>query len=386
MNKKMVCLLTLLLIIAYVYPMQAAFVAPVAEFSYEVDGYVVVVNASQSYDPDGYIANYTWDFGDGYVAYGMEATHTYSSEGIYEVSLTVRDNDGLTNSTSHTIFIDVTPPLTNYTFIPAPNGKNGWYVSNVEVKFSAIDNICGTKSTYYRIDGDNWSIYMEPFIISEEGIHLIEYYSVDFYDNEEMTKGIEIKIDKTPPSTLLNISAQTENGWYNRIVIASLKANDEVAGVNKTFYRMDGGNWIEYAGNISIGEGMHLLQYFSIDFAGNSEMPKEVEINIDITPPQVEIYPSEGIYLFGRKLISSDEAIIIGNITVRAECIDNMAGVEVVEFYLDNSLKAVDDKMPYEWEWNEFAIGKHEIKVTAYDAAGNEASERQEVFIINMKY
>ena len=63
-------------------------------------------DASASYDPDG-IINYTWDFGDGYFGEGQTVEHVYSSykwNGTgyepFNVSLTVKDNEGLTNTTS----------------------------------------------------------------------------------------------------------------------------------------------------------------------------------------------------------------------------------------------------------------------------------------------
>jgi len=37
--------------------------------------------------------NYSWDFGDGNLSYGQNVTHNYSTEDIYEVNLTVTDND-----------------------------------------------------------------------------------------------------------------------------------------------------------------------------------------------------------------------------------------------------------------------------------------------------
>jgi hypothetical protein len=73
--------------------------------------------------------------------------------------------------------------------------------------------------------------------------------------------------------------------------------------------------------------------------------------------------------------------IIIGGITVgvNAYCkngIDRVDknGIDRVEFYIDGILKNTDMDSPYEWGWNERAIGKHEIKVMAYDAKGNSAS------------
>jgi len=51
-------------------------------------------DASESYDPDGEIISFEWDFGDGNIGTGEQVTHNYSQPGIYEVVLTVTDNDG----------------------------------------------------------------------------------------------------------------------------------------------------------------------------------------------------------------------------------------------------------------------------------------------------
>jgi PKD repeat protein len=60
----------------------------------------IVFDGSGSSDTsNGTIANYTWDFGDETNnGYGVRPTHSYSSPGIYNVILTVTDNDGLTDS------------------------------------------------------------------------------------------------------------------------------------------------------------------------------------------------------------------------------------------------------------------------------------------------
>jgi PKD repeat protein len=76
---------------------------PVASFTYSPEdpflGEEMTFDASSSYDPDGgEITAYTWDFGDGNIASGEVVTHTYSEAGEYTVTLTVTDNDGLTDS------------------------------------------------------------------------------------------------------------------------------------------------------------------------------------------------------------------------------------------------------------------------------------------------
>jgi hypothetical protein len=38
-------------------------------------------------------------------------------------------------------------------------------------------------------------------------------------------------------------------------------------------------------------------------------------------------------------------------------------------------LKSSDSEQPYEWTWNELAIGKHTIKATVYGINGNATSD-----------
>ncbi len=67
----------------------------------------VNANASCSSD-DGTITSYTWTWGDGTTGSGSSVWHTYNNAGYYTVTLTVRDNNNLTDST--TKFVQVTAP------------------------------------------------------------------------------------------------------------------------------------------------------------------------------------------------------------------------------------------------------------------------------------
>lgn len=79
--------------------------------SYNIVGNIyvckAVFNGSNSYDPDGdAITNYSWDFGDGYSDEGRMTEHIYSTYNYngtgyepFNLSLTVTDSGGLTNTT-----------------------------------------------------------------------------------------------------------------------------------------------------------------------------------------------------------------------------------------------------------------------------------------------
>lgn len=56
----------------------------------------VSFDASISYDSFGQLISYEWDFGDKSTGEGKNIAHSYSSPGIYEVTLTVKASSGLT--------------------------------------------------------------------------------------------------------------------------------------------------------------------------------------------------------------------------------------------------------------------------------------------------
>jgi PKD repeat protein len=59
-------------------------------------------DGSASRDPDGSVVSYLWNFGDGGTASGAAPVHVYAAAGSYAVTLTVTDNDGLSDSATTT--------------------------------------------------------------------------------------------------------------------------------------------------------------------------------------------------------------------------------------------------------------------------------------------
>ena len=73
---------------------------PVAVAAEHLDGLVgqpVSFDASASTDPDGTIVTYSWDFGDGTFGTGPEIQHTFSAAGVFDASVEVEDDQGLTD-------------------------------------------------------------------------------------------------------------------------------------------------------------------------------------------------------------------------------------------------------------------------------------------------
>ncbi|MEM2387793.1 MAG: PKD domain-containing protein [Candidatus Thermoplasmatota archaeon] len=381
--KKIIYIISFLLLLCQVIAINSP---PIAQFTYEINGKFVIFYASSSYDPDGYIVNYTWDFGDGSIGYGIIVNHTYENEGIYNVTLFVEDNSGNRNSTTKIVIIDITPPSTICKLNPEANGRNGWYVSNAILILNAIDYLSGVNKSYYKIGAGAWSEYVAPVAISEEGDFTIYYYSFDNSGNYEETKVATVKIDKSPPSTLIFIDKNSSNGWYKEKINVSLFSNDLVSGIDRTFYRINGGEFLEYNGSVSLLDGKYIFEFFSIDVAGNFEENNRVEIKVDTIAPEINIVsPIKGVYIFGRKIIDAEITLIIGNLKVEVECYD-LNGVKLIEFYYDDAYRGNSTNQYASWEIDEFSIGRHEIKLVAYDFAGNKKMESEEIYIINLKW
>lgn len=78
---------------------------PMAAFSYTCEDATCQFDASGSNDPDGAITNIAWDYGDGQRGNAEAVTHTFATSGTYNVTLTVTDNDGATQSTTKSITV-----------------------------------------------------------------------------------------------------------------------------------------------------------------------------------------------------------------------------------------------------------------------------------------
>ena len=76
-------------------------------------GAAITFDGMGSSDPDGSIVSYAWEFGDGNTGTGVAPSHTYNAADVYNVTLTVTDDSGATNSdaTSASIGLGPQPPV-----------------------------------------------------------------------------------------------------------------------------------------------------------------------------------------------------------------------------------------------------------------------------------
>ena len=94
--------------------------APLAPTVYDV----VDFNGTCSIDPDGGpIVLYSWSFGDGQFGTGPNVAHQFANGGVYEVSLTVTDDDQQTGTVTVTVVVGGPSAAFSYTPI-SPTTRN----------------------------------------------------------------------------------------------------------------------------------------------------------------------------------------------------------------------------------------------------------------------
>jgi len=99
--------------VAMAYPTQVPnYTPPTACFSIDppwgMAGDEFFFDATCSSDVDGYVASYTWNFGDGSGDSGANVSHVYETAGIFDVTLTVTDNQGYSQQMASTIQVSGT--------------------------------------------------------------------------------------------------------------------------------------------------------------------------------------------------------------------------------------------------------------------------------------
>ena len=116
--------------------------------------------------------------------------------------------------------------------------------------------------------------------------------------------------------------------------------------------------------------GLHVLQLL-VSYEDERVASSVVQVTIDNQEPAVDIqFPQDEMRI---KQLESD------SITILAQVSDNL-GVDRVEFFVDGDLFASLNSPPYAVPWRTVK-GKHVIRASAYDHAGNMNDSRVQIVI-----
>jgi len=166
-------------------------------------GESVSFNGQSSSDPDGSVVAYEWNFDDGATATGALVSHSFTATGTYDVTLTVRDDDGATDSVTHSVTVrasdavgwispvshedpadEWSEPELAYNNIVNPNTESGtrfWFEPDQEVspflflnapaggilcdgiRFTAMDSTRAVKNLIWDVDVERDGVWIDVY-------------------------------------------------------------------------------------------------------------------------------------------------------------------------------------------------------------------------------
>ena len=216
-------------------------------------------------------------------------------EGIGTANYIVISASGRTANGSSTWQRDSTPPVLNI-LVPPLDGRNGWYISQVDVSANASDAISGVNSVEGSLDeGVTWNSF--PIRISD-GVFSVTARARDVAGNETPKTAI-VRVDTIPPITQFTAPPNAEV-VHGSVLLASHLV-DETSGASSGELSLDGGlSWqaaslsandtLSFAWNTNeVPNGQYTLQMRGLDFAGNLGKADSITLVVDNKPPRVSL-------------------------------------------------------------------------------------------------
>jgi len=255
--------------------------------------------------------------------------------------------------------------------------SSGWYNAPVSVTLAATDNSsAGINATYYTTDGSTPTSssprYTGAFTVSQTST--VRFFSIDNAGNVESVESQPIQIDTVAPTTTIACNASAcSSGWYTAPVSVTLSATDNSggSGVSATYYTTDGSlpttASAVYTGAFTMSSAT-AIQFFSVDYAGNAESVKLLQLQVDTVAPTTTIACNGA---------SCSTASYQGSVSVTLLATDNPGGSGVgATFYTTDGSTPTTSSALYAGAFT--LVKTSTVQFFSVDTAGNAESVKQQ--------
>ena len=323
--------------------------------------------------------------GAGWITYDDSAFHVTGSDGPHTISYRSVDNLGTIETTQHqVVLLDNTPPEITLTIGSPQYGTTPlWVTSATPFTITLTDDGSGPSHSQYQIDSGVFLPYAGSFTLpgDENDIGRHVTITIQAYDHlgNQNTGGKSVILDNKPPASMLSVGDPRfyDSGSGTLYVTSSTEFTfdpmdwemyGDGVGVDYTKYRIDSGPWTDYTIPITFtgADGVHTLEYYSVDYLGNTEDIDPYNVFLDNTPPEVSIeLPEDGYYVYGV-------------IPIEILATDDGSGVHHVEYSLDEGATWLPatydsglDRWIGTWDTTLFSEGTHTPLARAEDNVEN---------------
>lgn len=323
------------------------------------------------------------------------------ADGLYALDFFAEDVAGNREDTRRTtVAVDNTPPLTALApGTPSFAGSRLFVSTRTLMGFAAVDSVLdgaasGVDRTLYAVDGGSLAVFSSGFNLAG-GTRAVSFQSYDRLGNAEIVRSTVVVVDADAPRTELSFlgavaaaSSQTvpvdADSFLSAAAAMALTAEETgsaetASGVALTRFRLDSGAFQVYGGTFApASEGLHLLEFQSLDRVENEESLRVANVAVDTTPPSVELVVHGPAYPLGDRLFVSSSSVL--EVSAADPVSGGVAsGVGEVEFRVDPA-----SGMPFALFTSSFTLpaGPYLVEFRGRDRVGNEsAATARDVFV-----
>jgi len=224
------------------------------------------------------------------------------SDGLHTIQFQSTDFAGNIATTSVSVKVDTVPPA-QALVLNGTSGLKNWYVSNVLATITTSDATSGNMVT--TITDNDGAAQSDPITLTE-GIHNLQVVSVDEAGNSVSASAV-VSVDTTAPTSVLSSPAPNSVGIG--VVKIGGQSTDNTSGISINQISFDNLNWLSlplsdpdwlYAWDTAdLPNGALSIFARSIDQAGNTGVPTQVNVVLDNHPPFLELSQSWNIWESG---------------------------------------------------------------------------------------
>lgn len=275
-------------------------------------------------------------------------------QGVTSMNYWVHSDYGDTSTYSTvSMSVDNIAPTLNIN-VPAPDGLNGWYKSNVTATASATDATSGVFGSP-SINGGGSSIN-----VTADGIYTLTINVLDVAGNVASTT-TTVRRDSTPPAAGISMPAVPASGWFNSPLTITPSGMDAASGMASQQVSTDNITW---AASLTIStSGVNTVYARFTDNAGNTSTTTR-SVSVDVTAPTVN---------FNVPASDGSNGWYRSSVTVSASGTDAHSGVATQQVSIDNATWAGTVTVSGD--------GNHTVYARITDNAGNVANTTRTIGI-----
>jgi len=350
-------------------------------------GESVTFDASTSYDPDGTIESWNWNFGDGTTDTGQIVQHSFASHGIYTVTLTVKDDEQLSNSTQKTITV-IEYPIASFSYTP----EEPLVDQTINFDATASNPVGGTIINYAWEfgDGETGTGQTITHSYSAAGTYQVKLTVTDSEDlTNATTKTIIVKIHDIAITSLTASPSTVRIGQTVEIEVTVANQGNFTETFTITVYRNSTTIETQTVTALTAGNSQILTTSWNTSSVGPGAYTIKAETSIISGETRTDDNSRTGVTVTVQKRISSltitpsstaltigDDAIITGTLTPTLQ--DKTITLQyrlVGQSWSTLSTMTTDTQGNYQFTWTPTLAGTYEMQAIWQGDASTEACQ-----------